>query len=202
MSTTEAGGASPDSFAARHVQLGYVAGAHGLHGALRVKLFNAESTALQPGVAVALVERGGSTPASMQVTRVAPKPGSDTIRLWLQGVDGRDAAEALRGHELWLERASLPALEDDEYYLADLIGLEVVRELDGEPQSLGEITGVITNAAQPLVSVRLRGREWLLPALPPFIVAVETERVLVDVHDDMVPGLSDGGDEPRPKDGA
>lgn len=182
-----------------HLQLGYVAGVHGVGGALRVKLFNQHSTLLEPGLSIILRERGTTKQIIKQVTRVAPKPGSDSIRVWLEGVDARAPAEALRGHELWVERAQLPELDDDEYYLADLIGLEVVRVTvdagppESPPESLGTITGVTSNTAQDLLCVRLRGREWLLPAMPPFIVAIEQVEslarrcVIVDVHDDMLP---------------
>lgn len=174
-----------------HLQLGYVAGVHGVGGALRVKLFNQHSTLLEPGLSIILRERGTTRQVTKQIARVAPKPGSDSIRVWLEGVEARAPAEALRGHELWVERTQLPALGDDEYYLADLIGLEVVR--GPEHQSLGTVTGVTSNTAQDLLCVRLRGREWLLPAMPPFIVGIELVEslakrcVIVDVHDDMLP---------------
>lgn len=177
-------------FDARYLRLGYVAGAHGVHGGSKVKLFNPESTAIEAGVAVLL--RSPEGPArSFTVSRVSSAPGTGTLRVWLDGIDGREAAEALRGCELWIDRAELPALADDEYYLVDLIGLEVVRERAGVCDSLGRITGVTSNTAQDLLCVRLRGREWLLPAMPPFIVAIEPERVLVDVHDDMLPDSPD-----------
>ncbi|KIG13255.1 16S rRNA processing protein RimM [Enhygromyxa salina] len=181
----------PNDLASSHLQLGYVAGVHGVAGALRVKLFNQQSTLLEAGLRIILRERGATKQLSHQVARVAPKPGSDTVRLWLEGIEARAPAEALRGHELWVARTQLPELDDDEYYLADLIGLEVVREDQDGQLSLGKITGVTSNTAQDLLCVRLRGREWLLPAMPPFIVAIhtsETKRcVVVDVHDDMLP---------------
>lgn len=173
------------------LQLGYIAGVHGVRGALRAKLFNAESTTLEPGLELHLRERGGGAGERYEVLRVAPKPGGDFVRLWLVGVDGRDAAEALRGRELWVERSQLPALEDDEFYLADLIGQLVVREGAAELESLGEIVGVTSNTAQDLLCVRLDGREWLLPAIAPFIVAIDERGVVVDVHDDMLPEPSE-----------
>jgi 16S rRNA processing protein RimM len=177
-------------FPARHLQLGYVAGAHGVHGGLKIKLFNPDSTAIEVGVAVLL--RSSEGPArSFVVSRVAGSPGTGVAQMWLEGVDERHAAEALRGCELWIDRAELPPLADDEYYLADLVGLEVVRERAGVCDSLGRITGVTSNTAQDLLCVRLRGREWLLPALPPFIVAIESARVLVDVDDEMLPDSPD-----------
>lgn len=170
------------------VQLGYVAGAHGVRGALEVKLYNPDSGALEPGVRVTLCGRGGVEPSAYEVQRSAPKPGSDRARLWLLGVDTREAAEQLRGRELWIARADLPQLDEDEFYLADLLGLEVVRRrADDSLESLGKIVGVTSNTAQDLFEVRLRGREWLLPAFAPFIVAIEADRVIVDVHDEMLP---------------
>ncbi len=179
---------SPE-FVERHVLLGYVVGAHGVRGALRLKLFNPESSALSPGVAVALCRRGGGEPQAFEVEGAERKPGSDLLRLRLRGVDSRDAAEPLRGRELWIARVDLPALADDEFYLADLIGREVVRRrADASLEPLGEIVGVTSNTAQDLFEVRLRGREWLLPAFAPFIVEIEDARVIVDVHDELLPG--------------
>lgn len=184
---------------APYIQLGYVAGVHGVRGAIRVKLFNAKSSVLAPGVAIRLCPRDGdpAVSAAIAVERVAPKPGTDLWRLWLDGVDSREAADALRGRELWVARAELPDLDDDEFYLADLIGFEVVRRGGGGDdernsegiEALGEITGVTTNTAQELLCVRLAGDEWLLPALPPFIVelALDEGRVVVDVDDEMLP---------------
>jgi 16S rRNA processing protein RimM len=183
---------SLDSLLVDCLRLGYVAGAHGVRGAVEIKLFNSESSALGPGVKVTLAERSGADPQVFEIQREAVKPGSDRTRLWLVGVDTREAAEQLRGRELWIARADLPALADDEFYLADLIGLEVVRRRDDASfESLGKIVGVTSNTAQDLFEVRLRGREWLLPAFAPFIVAIEAERVIVDVHDELLPERKD-----------
>lgn len=173
-----------------HLRLGYVAGAHGVRGALRVKLLNADSDGLRVGARVVLGEPGDADARCLEVRRVTPKPGTELVRVWLMGVEDRETAEALRGRALWIERESQPALDDDEYYLADLVGLEVVREQDGRSESLGEVVGVTTNTAQDLLCVRLRGREWLLPALPPFIVGFDDRQLIVDVHDDMLPERS------------
>lgn len=179
---------SSPEFAADHLQLGYVAGAHGVGGALKIKLFNPDTDALAPGVRVSLRERGGGgTEQRFEVDRVAPKPGSDQARVWFVGVDDRGAADALRGRELWIARADLPELDDDEFYLADLVGLEVVRAQAEGFESLGKIVGVTSNTAQDLFEVRYRGREWLLPAFAPFIVEIEPTRVIVDVHDELLP---------------
>lgn len=55
-------------------------------------------------------------------------PTSSVIIAKINGVDDRNAAEQLRGTELFIERDKLPNLADDEYYQADLIGFDVIRE--------------------------------------------------------------------------
>ena len=64
-------------------------------------------------------------------------PNSSVIIAHINGFDDRNAAETLRGTELFIERSTLPVLNDDEYYQADLIGFSVVR--DG--QKIGIVAG-------------------------------------------------------------
>ncbi len=180
----------PESEAAEQLQLGYVAGAHGIRGAVRIKLFNPDSETLRPGLILHLREPSSSESLrTVTVAEVAPKPGSEFARVWLKEVEQRDAAEALRGREVWVDRSELPELGEDEYYLSDLIDLDVVRPGpgEGELEQLGTIIGVTSNGVQDLFEVRLGAQTWLLPAMPPFIVEIEPERVIVDVDDEMLP---------------
>ena len=55
-------------------------------------------------------------------------PNSTVIIAHIAGYDDRNAAETLRGTELFINRDTLPALEDSEYYQADLIGFSVMRD--------------------------------------------------------------------------
>jgi len=173
--------------------VGYVAGAHGVHGALVVHLHDAESTSLEPGRRVHLHRQGEDSGVEHEVTTVAPGPGkANRWRVTLEAVGDRDTAQALRGSTLWVERDQLPPLADDEYYLVDAIGLPVQREREGNTQALGRITGLTSNGAQDLFEVRWRGpdgraRQWLLPILPHTIVDLGKERVLVDLPLGLLP---------------
>jgi 16S rRNA processing protein RimM len=172
-----------------HVLLGHVAGAHGIAGALRVRLYNPDSNTLRPELVVELRRPTENERRRMIVDRVAPKPGSEFARVWLREVGDRNAAAALQGCELWVDRSDLPELDDDEYYLRDVIGHEVVRRgVDDQWQSLGTIVDVTSNGMQDLFEIRLGAETWLLPAMPPFVVEIVEQRVIVDVHDDMLPG--------------
>lgn len=174
----------------QRVLLGHVAGAHGIGGALRVRLYNPDSNTLRPDLVVEL-RSGESARRLLTVDRVAPKPGSEFVRVWLREITDRDVAAALQGNELWVDRNELPELADDEYYLRDVIGHEVVRRRPeggaDEWQSLGTIVDVTSNGMQDLFEIRLGTATWLLPAVPPFVVEIAEQRVIVDVHDDMLP---------------
>ena len=54
-------------------------------------------------------------------------PNSNVIIAKISGIDDRNAAETLRGTELFIERSALPDLKENEFYQADLIGFDVVR---------------------------------------------------------------------------
>ncbi len=176
-----------------------VVGAHGVRGWVRVHLYDPNSSALRRGLAVTL-RAPLQAPQSLKIAAVEPIPGKPVCRVQLVGVTDRDQAEALRGRELWLARADLPALARDEFYLADIIGLPVERvRPDGRVQPLGTVVGLTSNGAQDLLEVefQVEGRRpdtWLLPALPQFIVEVEG-RVLVDLPLGMLPDSLAGDDE-------
>lgn len=79
----------------------------------------------------------------------------------LQGIDDRDAAEALVGCEVYIERDQLPELANDEYYWADLVGLNVVTEAGVE---LGIVDHLMETGANDVVVV-IGDRERLIPFL-------------------------------------
>ncbi len=92
----------------------------------------------------------------------------------------RNAAEALKGTELFVPRARLPEPEEDEVYVHDLIGLPVVLK-DGTP--LGEIVDVADYGAGDLIDVRVAGRKdtVLIPFADGYVVEADGEKVVIDL---------------------
>ena len=101
------------------VCVGAIAGAFGVKGEVRLKSF----TATPEDIAAygALLSEDGAR--SFEVTLTGQTTGALTARL--SGLTTREQAEALRGTRLVVPRARLPALPEDEFYHADLVGLEV-----------------------------------------------------------------------------
>ncbi len=118
---------------AQDVLLGAVIGAQGLKGEVKAKLFTATPDAL-PRYGE-LHTRSGR---KLKITAFRPgKPGEAVIAF--EGVTDRNAAEALKGAELLVDRAALPDAGEEEFYHADLIGLEVQ---DSEGRVLGKVISV------------------------------------------------------------
>ncbi len=178
--------------ASKQVELGYVAGAHGLRGQLKVKLHDATTQALVPGVALSFRVRGGGEEArrAAVVAVEFDTSGKSGARLLVEGVSNRHEAEALKSHGVWVDRSDLPALDDDEYYLHDLIGLPARHAL--VDLHLGKVTGVTTNGAQDLLEIAWRNekgrvKKWLCPAMPGVVIETHADHLLLDPVEGFMP---------------
>jgi 16S rRNA processing protein RimM len=136
----------------RRITLAAVAGAHGVKGELRLKLFSdsVESLSRQQTLYVGGVER-----------RLLSIRDGKTAVARFEGVGDRSAAEALRGSLVEVDRASLPPLEEGEYYHVDLVGLPAV---DRAGQQLGIVSAVENYGAGDLLEIETEnGRRSLIP---------------------------------------
>ncbi len=156
------------------LELGYVARAHGLHGELRIHLHAEESTTLFD------VERAWIGGQERKI--VSARPTNGAVLLTIEGVDDREAADALRGSTVEVERADV-VLEEGEYLLGDLPGCTVV---DAEGRELGRVVEVIP-AGQPILVIHGDDREIMIPLVPEFVLAVDVEarRIVVEPPEDL-----------------
>ena len=109
------------------------------------------------------------------------------VILGLSGIDTVESAEALRGADLYVDREHAAPLSEGEYYIGDIIGMEVQ---DEEAHHLGTISDVIDTAANDVYVVKLAGRrDLLIPAIKQCIVNVDVENNLMTVR--LLDGLMD-----------
>lgn len=109
----------------QRVCVGAVAGVHGVRGAVRIKTFTEDPKALADYSGLT-DDRGHSVRLKIREVR------NDLLIAAIEGVNDRDAAQALKGTRLFVPRAALPEAGTDEYYHADLVGLSV-ETADGAP---------------------------------------------------------------------
>jgi 16S rRNA processing protein RimM len=152
----------------RQVVLAAVAGAHGLSGEVRLKLFAEGVESLKYHEQVSVGER--------VLTLTSVKPGGGGAIARFAEIKDRSAAEALRGQTVTVPRSALPPLEEGEYYHADLIGLPCVSP-SGE--LLGTSVLVENFGAGDILEIeRPGGARFMVPMAS--AVSIEPGRLLVD----------------------
>ena len=129
--------------------VGAIAGSFGVHGEVRLKSFTAEPTALADYSPLSTED--GTDSYSVTLTR----PIKNGFAARLGGVKTKEDADALKGVKLYADRDKLPALPDDEYYHADLIGLEVY---DTGGTLLGRVKNVLNHGASDLLELSIAGQ--------------------------------------------
>lgn len=143
------------------VTLAVVTGAHGVTGEVRLKVFADDFGSYRQfngGKLVLERYRNG-------IARFA-------------GIGDRNAAEALRGTELTVPRASLPPLGEGEYYHVDLIGLAAVSS-DGE--ALGAVVAIDNFGAGDVIEIeRPGGKRFMVPMIPAAVPAWDDATLTVE----------------------
>lgn len=153
----------------RLVTLAAIAGAHGVTGEVRLKLFGEGVPALKAYKAF----NGGT----LTLAKLRDDGKGGAIARFAE-VTTRNAAEALRGTPLSVPRSALPPLDDGEYYHADLIGLPA-HSTDGTV--LGTCVGVDNYGAGDVLDIeRPDGKRFMVPMRAEAVPDWNAERLLID----------------------
>jgi 16S rRNA processing protein RimM len=152
----------------RMVALAAVAGAHGVNGEVRLKLFSDSVDSLKRH---ARLHVGGVERRLLSV-----REGKTPVARF-EGIDDRSAADALRGSLVEVDRSALPSLEEGEYYHADLIGLAAV---DQQQKPVGTVVAVENFGAGDLLEIQLEGGKRSLIPFKAGIADLEDERIVLD----------------------
>ena len=134
------------------IRVARVAGAFGVKGEVRISAFTEEPKTLLDHKA--LLREDGSP----GLTLISGRAQKDNLIARVEGVETPEAAEAMRGLQLYIPRDALPEPEEDEFYLSDLIGLSAVSP-SGEP--LGRIKAVRDFGAGDILEIQPpAGASW------------------------------------------
>ncbi len=167
------------------VCVGAIAGAFGVRGEARIKSFCAEPEAIA-GYGP-LTTEDGAREFTLRITRAVK--GGFAARI--EGVATREAAEALKGTRLYARREKLPALPNDEFYHADLIGLTV---LDTGGAEIGRVRAIHDHGAGDMLEVTGPGGAMVLipftgAAVP--TVDLAAGRIVADPPEGTLDGTQD-----------
>ncbi len=169
--------------AEERVCLGVMVGAHGVRGLVKVKSY----TEVPEDVAAfgPVSDKSGRRHWTLQVTGQA----KGVVLVRIEGVKDRDAAQALHGTELYVDRSALPVLEEEEtFYHADLVGLKVE---DRQGRDLGRVRAVENYGAGDLLEIDGPDGKSLMLAFTKAVVPlvdIEGGRLVVELPaEEVVP---------------
>jgi len=160
------------------VVLGRVGAPFGVHGWVKVSSYTDPPDGIAGYAEWTLLQDDESRTVAVLDSKLAGRG----VAVQLAGIETIEAARALTGAVIQVDRAVLPPVAAGEFYLHDLLGLQAVNR---EGQALGLVDGFLELPAHPVVVLR-GDRERLVPLVPERIVEVDLERgrVTLDWHVD------------------
>jgi 16S rRNA processing protein RimM len=163
------------------VFIGTVARAHGVRGELKLVEGEGASGAWRESNELFI---GANAQAASRYAVRQVRGGGRFVIVALEGVDDRDKAEVLRQLKVFVPRNRLPSTKEGEYYIADLLGLEVVDEAG---RVYGVVHEIFDNGAHDVYVVRKGKTEILIPAVEGVVLEVDTQggRLVMDVPEGL-----------------
>jgi len=178
---------SPDGRGTSRVQIGVIVGAHGIQGAIRI-----HPTTDYPerfmDMKTLVAEHSSKPSVTLEVRGVKFHEGKGQILVTVEGINDRDAAEALRGRVITVALEERVKLPEGEYWIDSLIGLDVIDDNSGE--HLGKLEEVMSTGGNDVYIIRADdGSQKLIPAIEDVIRDVAPEKGAIRIN--VMEGLWD-----------
>jgi 16S rRNA processing protein RimM len=168
-----------------YLVVGQISGAHANRGEIKVESHSDFPDRFAPGAVVLM------GPDLEQVEILTARPHKSHILITLDGITSRDGARSLQGTWLYVAEEDAAELDDDTYWIHELLGLTVITD---QGRQLGTVTDVLATGANDVYVVRAaegvnRGQDILLPAIAQVVLDVDVAAGTITVH--LLPGLLD-----------
>lgn len=166
-----------------YIQIGRVGKAQGIKGEIRIIIYPGMPDGLDNCKEIVL--QNNDNECSKYGLENFRRQGKHLIAK-LDGVTTRDEAEALNGREIWLPRAAIPALDQDQHYWFEYEGMEVVTDTG---RKLGVVQDIFATGANDVLVVVGQGKEYLIPIIEDVLVDVDVAAGKIVIS--PLPGLLD-----------
>ncbi len=155
------------------LRVGNIVSAQGLQGELRVNpASDFPERFTTPGPRWLRCRKGGE-PREIHLKNGRQLPGKSLFVVRLEGIDSRSAAESIVGQELLVSADDRPQLEEGEFHLLDLLGLEARLTADGP--AVGTVSDLISGGNDLLEITTSEGRKLLIPFVEAIVPEVQLE---------------------------
>ena len=165
----------------KRLATGVIGGPHGIHGELKVRSFSGETEHFSKLTHVTLRKADAPRELEFEVERV--RGHGEKILLKLVGIDTPEAARRFNGFEIWVQRNEAAPCAEDEYYIADLVGLVLVYQ----GREVATVRSVWENGATAMLDVETRERKSaVVPFREPFVGEVMLEAGGIELLTDWI----------------
>lgn len=165
----------------QQLKVGQIVSTHGLKGEVKVFPTTDDPTRFEDLETVILDT--GRTQLVLEPERV--RYFKNLVILKFKGIDDINDVEKYKGADLLVNREDAVELEEDEYFLADIMGMEVWTD---EGEKLGEIYDVLQTPANDVYVIRTaEGKEILFPAVREYVPEIDFDAEKITVH--LIPGI-------------
>lgn len=163
------------------LKVGVITSTHGIRG--EVKVFPTTDDARRYLDLKEIILNTGKEKKILEIEKV--RFFKNMVILKFKGLDNINDVEQYRQKELYVTREQAVPLEENEYFIADLIGLKAVSD---EGEDLGEIADVLQTAANDIYVIKKAGiSDLLVPAIKECVKNVNLEAGTIELH--LLPGL-------------
>lgn len=168
------------------IDIGKIVGAHGINGVVKVYSYAESVDCFTAYGRLTVIDLRGQRQTHKALWA---KQYKRIVRLALESVGSRSAAEAMAGYRVLIPKKCLPLLEDEVYYWADLIGMDV---FTNDEDYLGRVAEIIPTGANDVYVVRtLEGnplKEFLIPAITSVVLDIDVahQRMRVELPDGLI----------------
>lgn len=161
------------------VVMGKLRKPHGVRGEMVMTVLTDFPELLKNGQNVYLGEE------FQKMTVRSVRPHRDDLLIAFEEISDRDEVGYFRNTMLFMKEGEFPELPEDEYYLHDLVGMEVVTDTG---QSLGELKEILVTGANDVYLVQKdQGREILIPAIEEVVLEIDFDQGTILIR--PLPGL-------------
>ena len=163
----------------RFLVIGRITRPHGIRGELRVESYT-DTPERFNWVKKIYLDENDSSPFTVEEVRFHQK----WVLIKFKGIDDRSAADSLGRGWLYIPMDEAVPLEEDEYFLFQLIGLRVVNQ---RGDAIGEISDVLETQANNVFVVKDNQNEHLIPDIPEVIQEIDFNKGIMTIEE--FPGL-------------
>ena len=158
-----------------YFEIGHITNTHGLKGELKVRPFTEDKKRYEELKKILVDIRGEYKEFEIESVRYQ----KDIVLLKLKSVDDIDAAEKLKNHYISIPREAGKELDENEFFIADLIGIEVFQN----DELIGVLDDVFSAGASDVYVIKRKGKkDLLLPAIKSIIKKIDVVSKRIDVE--------------------